>query len=305
MGEIINLLTELSRLDLSSYPYEKAREIIQQLGKFGYIRFTLHQGATLIRARPNYNGERFFESSEYSYKPQKYNTTYQRASTPNRTMFYGCYLPEDQLEYGVPPRVVAALETLPWFRDPSTKGYQKVSYGRWEVIEDINLVAIVRDEKFQEANAYTKELAEALAKFMKEHADLDNETLAVSEFFAREFSKVKTDPDYHYLLSACFAEIVSEKGADGVLYPSVRADGKGYNVAILPEVADKNMRLVVAGECSLYKLYNNRLIANETTAELLPGQITFDLPATDAKYRIGQDECLKRLGIKSIDELTS
>lgn len=49
---------------------------------------TLHPSKTIIRARPNENSQVFTTRAELSYKPQKFNSTYQQASTTSQTMFY-------------------------------------------------------------------------------------------------------------------------------------------------------------------------------------------------------------------------
>jgi hypothetical protein len=301
---IPEVLSQLSKLDLSKYPYDEIMQNISLMGKFGIIKFTLHPGTSLIRARPNNGTERFFSKNEYSYKPQEYNKTYQRASTPKKTMFYAAYFPEDikPEDQVMLPRMTAAMETLPWLRDTSTKGFIKISFGRWIVTEDIHLVAVVGNEKFQEASRYTKELSGALNNFVRQHPDLQADTSAINEFFSQEFSKEQTNPDYHYMQSACFAETVSGKGMDGVLYPSVRVGGRGFNVAFVPSKAD-TLKLVSAGECSIYKLRDRTFIDNDTTIELANGEHTFDLPAS--RHHVGQDECLRRVGATSIDELLS
>lgn len=117
-------------------------------------------------------------------------------------------------------------------------------------------------------------------------------------------AKAETNHDYDYLLSATFAETVVDKGLDGVLYPSVIVGGQGFNVAINPEVADSNLDLILAGECSMYKLFENTIVDNETAIELKPNQTNFELISVDPQYHAGQAECLRRLGINSMNELT-
>ncbi len=92
--EVRNALQKLSKLDLSTSSCDEAKSLIRQFGKIGTIIETLHEGKVIVRARPNYNGERFHKRSELSYRPQEYNKTFQRASTPNRTMFYGTSIPD-------------------------------------------------------------------------------------------------------------------------------------------------------------------------------------------------------------------
>ena len=141
--KIEDIITEFRGLELKLNPVEKVYELFSQLGRIAYMEVTLHKGKSIIRARPNYDGDKFLKKSDYSFKPQEYNTTYQRASTPNKTIFYGCILPEniepDELDNA---RIIGALESMPWLRDKATSGYRKISFGRWEVEEDINLISI-------------------------------------------------------------------------------------------------------------------------------------------------------------------
>ena len=304
--EISKTLEILSQLDLSKYPYKETKNLIAQLGKFGCILVTLHKGKTLMRARPNFNNERFFSKCQLSYKPQHFNKTYQRASTPYRTMFYASMVPET-IQSGEldNTRFIGAFEALPWLRDKTTKGYQMITYGRWLVTNDINLIAIVQHDDFYKESSYTRELVQTFKKFTEDFPDLKDETLAISDFFANEFAKVETNNDYDYLLSATFSELVVDKGIDGILYPSVRVGGQGFNVAINTEIADTHLDLIIAGECSIYKYFENIIVDNETAVELKSNQSNFELLPVDPQYHVGEEECLKHLGIKSISELYS
>jgi hypothetical protein len=304
--EISQALAELVKLDLSTYPYKDAKRLISQLGRFGCIKVTLHEGKTIMRARPNFDGERFTSTSQLSYKPQSLNKTYQRASTPNKTMFYASTIPET-IQAGEldNTRVIGAFEALPWLRDKTTKGYQKISYGQWRVKLDINLIAIVQHENFYNESSYTRELAEMFKKYTNAYPDLKDETIAIADFFAKEFAKSDTSHDYDYLISATFSETVVDKGLDGILYPSVRLGGKGFNIAINPEVADNSLELVAAGECSIYKLFDNTVVDNETVVELNPNQTNFQFRPVAPQFHAGVDNCLKRLGVNSITDLIS
>ena len=85
--DISTLIDNLKQLDLSTYPKDEIMSLFNQVGKIGYVIVTFHRGKSVMRARLNYNGERFEKKSDYSFKPQNFNKTYQRASTPNQTMF--------------------------------------------------------------------------------------------------------------------------------------------------------------------------------------------------------------------------
>lgn len=295
--EIDNLISEFKKLDLSKYPEAEIRQLFNNVGKMGHIIVTFHRGKSVMRAR---QGSGFTKKSDFSYKPQKFNKTFQRASTPNKTMFYATSIP-DELQPGELDnmRVIGVAETIPMLRDKSKSGYEKISFGRWYVEEDINLLAIVHENRFHEESSYTRELVNAYSNFIKSAPkELIQKSLKFQTFLAEEFSKEEITEDYYYMISAIFTELVVEKGLDGVFYPSVRVGGKGFNIAITPE-ATKKLGLYVAGECSIYKLRDHTVVGNDAIIELSGTEEEFELKEIENH----QKECLEQLGVKSIDEL--
>ncbi len=298
--EITELIKRFKELDLTTYPREEILSLFKQVGKIGYIVMSFHPGKSVMRARPNFNGERFEKKSDYSFKPQEYNKTYQRASTPNQTMFYATAIPEN-LQPGELNnlRVIGIAEAIPMLRDKTKSGFQKVSFGRWVVQEDIHMLAIIQKQEFAAASSYTKELAGAYNEFIDTTpADIAGRSLAFTSFLADEFSKAEIRGDFDYLISALFSELTTQRGLDGIFYPSVRVGGQGFNIAITPE-ATKKLKLYVAGECSIYKIKDHTVMGNDAIIELDGNEETFKLQELEPD----RDACLAQLGVKSIDEL--
>jgi len=300
--EIENIIDEFKNLALSTYPENEIRELFNKVGNIASVVVTFHSGKTVIRARPNYNGERFSKKSDFSFKPQKLNKTYQRASTPNQTMFYATSIP-DKIEKGELDnmRIVGVLETIPMFRDKdkNQSGYQKISFGRWYVEEDINLVAIVHENSYYKESSYTRELVKGYKEFIKKVPnEIAERSLKFQDYLASEFSKEEITNDYDYMISAIFAENMMNNGFDGIIYPSVRTGGQGFNVAISSNAVIK-LGLYAAGECSIYKLKDQVVIGNDAIVELNGKQEEFEIKDIASDQKV----CLKILGLKSIDEL--
>lgn len=298
--DIITIIKEFKSLDLSTYPREELLSLFRKIGNVGYVIVTFPRGKSVMRARPNYNGERFEKKSDYSFKPQEYNNTYQRASSPNQTMFYATAVPED-LQPGELDnmRVIGLAETILMLRDKTKSGYQKISFGRWYIHEDIHLLAIVQKEKYAEESNYTKELAKAYKEFIRTTPEeILERSLAFTTFLADEFSKEDIKGDYDYMISALFSELVAQKGLDGVFYPSVRIGGKGFNIAITPEATNK-LGLYVVGECSIYKLKGHTVVGNDAIVQLDGTEQDFKLIEIDRHEK----ECLAQLGVASIADL--
>ena len=242
--EKLEIINKLKQLDLKTYPYFEIKELIRDMGMMCFMVMTLHTGKLITRARLGHN---FTKASDLSYKPQVLNNTCQRASTPNSTMFYGCIVRGDfDLK---DTRYIAACESSQIIRNRNDESetLEYITFGQWEVIKDINLIAVIHKDCFKEANnSLLKELNDAYETFIKLHPTLDSDIDAATDFLAKEFSKKNVDnKDYNYLISSVFTEVViSDHDYDGVMYPSVQAEGNyGFNVAIKPKSVDEKMKL--------------------------------------------------------------
>jgi hypothetical protein len=292
-----NPIQRLRELYLSSYPIDEIKKSIRDFGRFGIINLTLHEGKTIIRARPNEPDQTFSTISELSYKPPKFNIEFQRASTPNSTMFYGCVLPETIAKGDINnARVIAIFEASRLYRKGIENGEEKITFSRWTVIKDIPLVAIVYHKDFIKNSSYTNELFNAYQAALQMYPDDLIKSNSITEFLAAEFAKSETPNDYDYLISSLFTEAIIRDGFAGVYYPSVRAEGKGFNVAIHPSFVDNCMKPIVAGECTLYKKGKHVVLDNDTITEIESGQtnITFK-PITDPQLHTGRNICQKIL----------
>jgi hypothetical protein len=298
--DITKVIEQFKNLDLTKYPKDEILNLFKQFGNVGYIVIIFHKGKSIMRARPNYNNVRFNKKIDYSFKPSDLNKTYQRASTPNQTMFYATSIPDkiekDELDN---MRVIGVAETIPMLRDKTQSGLQKISFGRWYVYEDVFLVAIVQKDKYYNESNYTRELVNGYKEFIKSQpAELAEQSLAFQTFLADEFAKEEIRDDYDYMISAIFSELVLNKGFDGVLYPSVRVGGKGFNVALSPNAIGK-LKLNVAGECTVYKLKDHTVVDNNAIVELKGTEDEFNLKEIESHEKA----CLEKLGVETIEDL--
>ena len=298
--KVDEIIKRLKELDLSSYPIDEIRTLLNALGKVGHIIVSYHKGKSIIRVRPNSKFQRFNYVEQLSFKPQKFNTTYQRASTPYKTMFYGCTVANNPSKGELDnARAIAPFEAVKWLRDKSKKGYQKITFSRWIVKKDLHLVAIVFKESFYEQNSFTKELVDAYKEIFKSSSpEIIENSMKIQDFLAEEFSKEDTDNDYEYLISALFSEMCVKKGFDGVFYPSVRVGGMGFNIAISPQATHK-LRLYAAGESSVFKLYDHTVIGNDSILKYIGNRRKLKFKRIISHRK----ECLNQLGLKSMDDL--
>lgn len=298
--EIDDVINELKKLDLSTYPENEIRRLISKFGVIASMGVSYNPGKSVMRARPHDEGVRFKSRNDLSFKSQEFNKTYQRASTPYETMFYATAVPDEPKPGELDNmRVIGIAETIPMMRDLTQSGFQKVSFGRWYVKESLTLLAIVHKDSYYDQNSFTKELVEAYKEASKNASpELIEKSLKIQTFLADEFSKEHLRSDYDYMISAIFTQIAVSKGFDGVFYPSVRVGGRGFNIAITP-AASKKLGLYVAGECSVYKKNDHTVVDNNAVIQLDGNQETFemkDLPSNE-------ELILKKLGVNSKEDL--
>jgi len=292
------IIEKLNKLDLSTYPEDEIKTLLKQLGEHGVIVTTLHPGKRILRARINKEPGEFDKISKLSYKPQEYNKTYMRASTPGKTMFYGSIVPEilGTSEPGT-ARITTIYEISDFVRNTETIGEQTITFSVWEVQKDINLISLMHYRKFQRPTELSENLQKEFTEFIKRHPEKELPSIEIAEFLGEQFAKeVKPENDYDYQISAIYSEIVTELGNDGVLYPSVKLAGEGINVAITVESVKTKLKLVHAGECTIYKNGKQVFVGNDTHAIIKEDEsLSYELAPKD--IFVSKDFGRKQVGI--------
>lgn len=289
------IIKNIQAFDLKTATSEDIRKNLQLLERFGVMITTLHPGKKIIRARLS-EPKSFKNVSALSYKPQKFNQIFQRASTPQKTMFYGSIVPEIQgTTEPTTARITILFEISEFVRDTKTIGELDITFSAWEVTEDIDLVSIVHHKGFQRPTQLSNNLQQQFKKLISDNPELEIPSLEISAFLAGEFAKESIGHHTDYKISAIYSEIVSEK-YDGILYPSVRLAGEGINIALKPETVDTKLKFLGASECRLYKNELNVFLDNLTNAETDEiGLLKFS--PLEAPYFIGEEFSRKSVGL--------
>lgn len=262
------IIKRLESLDLRSYPKDEIIELLTGLGKVGAIITTLHDGKRILRARINEDNKQFKSLSELSFKPQEINTSYQRASTPQSTMFYGSIVPEilGKTEPDT-ARITTLYELSEFARSIDTIGTQKITFSVWEVCSDVELLSLIHYKNFQRPTELSIKLQNEYDKFINQYPQFIQSSYEVIQFLGEQFAKpVNSIDDYNYMISAIYSEMTTSSGFDGVLYPSVKLAGEGINIAVKPEIIGDKIQFIHAGECTVYKNKKKVFIGNDTYA---------------------------------------
>jgi hypothetical protein len=292
-------ISALQALDLSTYPFEEVNQLLGSMGSVAAIDTRLHPGQTIMRVRPNFNSERFETTEQISYKPAYLNTLYQRASCPNTSVFYGSTVSE-KLKDGELNlmRLIGLFEAVTMMRDRTSVGEQIITFSKWKVIKEIPLISIIHHKGFNRNNSAAEEQRINYENFLSSlSAEMAENSRLFTDYLSGEFAKSITPNDYDYFISAIYTHMVTYHGhAAGVLYPSVRTEGDGFNVAIHPHFLDNNYLIpTVVGECTIYKNGDQAFLDNETFALLTTGQTKFELKPVERKYHAGREFALNAI----------
>lgn len=221
-------------------------------------------------------------------------------------MFYGSIIPET-LVYGEVnnERLIVAREASEWIRNDDSCGTKHITFSKWEVLEDIRLIAILHKKEFSEVNTLTKKMIEEFNVFIDKHPGEKEKSILVSSYFANEFGKKHTGENHNYMISAIYTEHILKYGYDGVLYPSVRVDGKGFNIAISPNAADRKIKLTTVMGSTVYKKAKKTIIDNNTISIIDDENEEIIYTYLESKDSYGEKACLEYLGVTTIEELYS
>lgn len=301
---VSQILDEIRALARVPENYEIGKNLIHNLRFIAGLELLLHpHEREITRAIRSFPG--LSALNHLSYKPQENNTSFQRASTPHKTIFYGCIVAHGQDESLT--RIISACEVSPLLRDNNERkstesvGRHKLIYSKWSVEKTIKLAAIVYHPNYYgKGNTYFDQMYGYFNKNIIHNNRLNeaqkDDCLKINFFFANEFA----NPESDYFWSALLTEILCEQGFDGVVYPPVRADGMlGMNVAIIPNAVDEKIKFSAGVECTFYK---NKKLAYIPVDRRVCINENKDLVYIN-DYQSTLEQCLEKVGCNSLDEL--
>jgi len=298
--EVDTIIQNLNSIDLSEQNEGKVKETLKKIRRYPTYVTQFHPGKVIYRARINDNNDDFSIRSELSYKPQQFNKTYQRASTPSRTMFYGAVIPQANIKEEIDSEIIiSASETSELLRDPSNfeEGHQIIVFSKWRIIGTCELATILSLDDSKNITPYSKKAKENFLKWIKDnHTNYEYQSEKLTNYFADEFAKKDISTHHDYLISANLSDAFINKGLHGVIYPSVRLEGRGLNVAITPEFVDNHMRLEAVVECEIRKSGKKVVVNNLRMGYTNPYDQSFQLEKLEVgKYRAPDEEIKKML----------
>lgn len=237
------------------------------------VRYIIYPGSGLIRQRINPQGKEFYSISELNYPPAICLPKYGRVNLPYQSMFYACSFPKTYRNGTPLPRVVSLLETSSFFKDKDSVGIERATVSRWEVTKPLNLIALPFVGGYAEPCQDVLNFARSWYDIIQD-VSVNPDGMELIQYMSNEISKDFAS-DHEYMIIANFVNYLlnvnmKTKDSDGIIYPSVPAQGNGFNVAIKPNVADTKIRFVGASLCHLLKQRDESYVAIMKDAHLNP-----------------------------------
>ncbi|MGV0854179.1 hypothetical protein ACTS9E_01160 [Empedobacter brevis] len=272
--EVKEIIEELKALDLSTFPEDRIKELLKALPPVPIITTDYGKGKFFERAVNNTDQNSFNTKSRISYKPAEFNKIHQRASTPDNTMFYAAIIPEElsseEIRYA---RIIGSHETVDLLRE-NIDGERIVTFGKWEVIDIISVVTIF-DPNVDYQIDYINRVRDFYNKQQINPIEIAKRD-DVLAFLASEFSKDSKGQSHNYLISSIMTELLTSKGIDGILYPSVQTVGYGLCIALHPRVMER-LRLDKVLQCKIIRDGDSIKILNEKVCKVGDNSETFEL----------------------------
>lgn len=253
MGKLQQVINELKGLDLTNCSTEDITSVLLKLGRIPAPIRDIHKDHVIYRASNLKEKEVIKETSRLSYCPARKNKSFQRASTPMQTMFYGVLGNVDDKLFKENGEMLALQEACSFLKyAPIQDGVYRVAVSKWRVVKTISLLSLMQPETTNKSKRLN-DMVSGLLDFIKGNKESfeEEDAIAFHKFMCNEFTK-PVENENEYRISALFTnEII--KNADGTLWQSsVAIDEKLDDtlcVAIKPKTINKSM------VCQGYTIY--------------------------------------------------
>lgn len=282
MNDTLRFLNDV-RDRLEHVPYDTIYHAIADMRDKFIPTAIIHKGAYIDRVRINKSPEQCYTHEHelsYIHDPaivEQY-VGFGRANKERQAVFYGAVESPEIKQ----PRVVAYFETSPVLRelDKHNTITEIFTVSRWRVMEDIEVCEMIFSDEALKVSKYAQmSLARQLKHY--KHLPLAAEYEEQGRFFSNEFARsdVRPGEDHKYKITSAYANYIWNNTAmKGITYPSVQSRYLGQNVALLPEVVDRSLKLEAPVGVFKFERINGANLPIDST------HLAMDLGAGNSKF---------------------
>lgn len=258
--------------NLRNTDYRNIFKLISELGLSNLIGFQVPENTYIYRIRPT-EKKPFTKTSQISYNPICKN--FGRANKPNYPIFYGA-IQVPSMENPIFTNTAEILHVLKNGGHSDSIESTSFTIGKWKLKNKLPVVPMIFHDEFLMKNNLFNPLNENYAIENIEN----NKNIEIVKFIANEFAKHDINYPDDYKISAAFSEIIFKGYKDlreAIIYPSVRASGNGYNIALTPNFTEKYLSLT---EVRVFRIKDKKGIGHitfEKKSENIKSDGTFEL----------------------------
>ncbi len=274
----------------SDYTTEFVSNVFNNLGQLGAIvsvywpPLTFGQFPNLVVRATAYNSgvEIVTNIVRLKYPPFKFNTNYQRASTPDNPMFYCTLNKGPDFKDLIPQLATCFHETFSDY-NKLTSNNDSICFSLWYIKRPLRLLTIFKLEEFNNNLDAYNEIREAY-RIGTENIDnnLRANTNEFNEFLADKFS-IPVDrniDDYKPsgLITQHMLKALNSKNMkiDGIVFKSTKSPNSDFNLAILPDSCDSKLECLKVINCKLLPNHiaegNSQFLVDGVSGELIDRQ---------------------------------
>jgi hypothetical protein len=254
--EIDQAISYLKSVDLNAVDYGDVKKRTDTLVSFGIAANLIPKGQQSI-----YRG-RVVDSinsihkrvRNISYPPKsKGPITYNRASTNKYQIFYGA------VHGNIALQQLGALTTMievgSIMDDDNTADLEYVTVGRWSIERTLPIAVVGIHSTLAEAHPSVPDMKSGYLELIENDPQFHQTYLKIQQFVSSEFSKkVSKNNTHEYKISAAYGEGIFELGFAALIFPSVKAEGKVFNIALSKWAVAKFLKPKVAAVVQLKKI---------------------------------------------------
>lgn len=252
-SEVTNAIDELKAIDLKTADYLVVKKYTDVLVRAGFLVALFPKyHLPIYRGRVVKPEKVYHEVEKLSYPPKSDSTvlSFNRLSTNRHQIFYGALMPqEERLD-----QVTAMIEVGAIMKDDFNEEEEYVQIGKWIVKEDFPIAIIGLHSQMASTNSHAQAMKKSHVK-LTQSFDEGELVEMVADFMSHEFSKrVEKGNEWEYKISAAYGDGLFDAGIKAVQFPSVKAEGRSFNVALHKDLVDSALEIEVAAITRLRKI---------------------------------------------------
>lgn len=251
-----NITERLNAIDCKKENTEELYSIFRSVDECSLpiVRVELPRSSTFVRQRPNPCVGEYDSIQELLYPPCMV-TGYGRANIPFNPMFYCCTCSKSVSNNDTILLGTSLLETSEFARDIMASGIERLTASIWSCNRALSLLAIPFSDNLKSPCSEIRYVQNQW-KSMLANVEVDSEGLELIEYMSEEMSRELDGCEYFKISNFVYWLLYHNRktsDADGIIYPSIKAQGECFNIALKPSVVDEAMSIRNVVECQISK----------------------------------------------------